>query len=332
MIQPVLTRRAFGLATAAAAATGAMTGAPAARAQGKITLRYANAGNAQTLSNIFNAKLFAGVTQKTDGALNFNVFSGTLGGEQKLLESMALGGIDMYNGAYTGTREFDILYSPYFFRDGAQAGRVMQGSIGEKASAVLQKRYHALLLGTGRLGTYNLMLKEPVKNFADIKGRKIRTASIEGCLEGVKFFGGTPTPIPFDQIYLALQQGIVDGVLTALNPGVAGKFYEVCKYVVANDFGIALDKEVISQAAWNRLSATEKSTLQGQFNALEPTDYYAVGVAQKQKDLDSWAAANGKDSVITLPGAGLYEQFEPLNERLANDVFGPGSWDIVKKA
>jgi TRAP-type C4-dicarboxylate transport system substrate-binding protein len=322
-----LTRRAFAKLAGGAALLPAAT-----QAQSKITLRYANAGNPQTLSNTFNAKLFAEVTEKTGGSLAFTIFAGTLGGEQKLLESMALGGIDMYNGAYTGTREFDILYSPYFFRDGAQAGRVMQGAIGAKASAVLQTRYHAQLLGTGRLGTYNLMLKEPIKSFADLKGRKIRTAAIEGCVEGVKFFGGAPTPIPFDQIYLALQQGIVDGVLTALNPGVAGKFYEVCKYVVSNDFGVALDKEVISQAAMGRLTDSQRKVLESSFTAMEASGYYEVGVKQKSLDIASWAKANGNDSIITLDGAKLFEELEPLNSRLANEVFGPGAWDTVKKA
>jgi TRAP-type C4-dicarboxylate transport system substrate-binding protein len=148
----------------------------------------------------------------------------------------------------------------------------------------------------------------------------------------VKFFGGNPTPIPFDQIYLALQQGIVDGVLTALNPGVAGKFYEVCKYVVVNDFGVALDKEVISEAAWNRLSATERTVLQDGFKEMEASGYYDVGVKQKATDLASWAKANGSDSVITLDGANLFEELEPLNSRLANEVFGPGAWDLVKQA
>ena len=330
MTRPVLTRRMLG--ASAASAAGMIAAGRSVRAQGKTTLRYGNAGNAQSLSNIFNAKLFDDVTKRTDGAVAFTIFSGTMGGEQKLLESMALGGLDMYNGAYTGTREFDILYSPYFFKDGAQAGRVMKGPIGEKASAVLEKRYHARLLGTGRLGTYNLMLKDPIKSFADLKGRKIRTASIEGCLEGVKFFGGIPTPIPFDQIYLALQQGIVDGVLTALNPGVAGRFFEVCKYVVADDFGIALDKEVISQAAWNRLAPPQRTVLQDEFNALEVPDYYDYGVKQKDVDLGSWAKANGADSVIKLDAGALYAQLEPLNARLANDVFGAGSWELIKNA
>lgn len=330
MNSPVLTRRM--LASSATAAAALVATRQGALAQGKITLRYANAGNAQSLSNQFNAKLFESVTKKTDGSLNFTMFAGTMGGEQKLLESMALGGLEMYNGAYTGTREFDILYSPYFFKDGAQAGRVMKGAVGEKASAVLEKRYHARLLGTGRLGTYNLMLKEPIRSFAELKGRKIRTASIEGCLEGVKFFGGIPTPIPFDQIYLALQQGIVDGVLTALNPGVAGKFYEVCKYVVSNDFGVALDKEVISQAAWNRLQPAQRTILQDTFNELEVPDYYEVGLSQKGADLGAWAKSNGPDSVLTLDAGSIYAELEPLNARLANEVYGAGTWDAIKNA
>jgi len=324
-----LTRRMFGTASAATALALSVRDA---QAQSKIVLRYGNAGNAQTLSNTFNTKMFNEISAKTNGLVSANIFAGTLGGEQKLLESMALGSLDVYNGAYTGTREFDVLYSPYFFKDSAQAGRVMAGKLGDKASEVLEKRYHARLLGTGRLGSYNLMLKEPIKSFADLKGRKIRTAAIEGCIEGVKFFGGNPTPIPFDQIYLALQQGIVDGVLTALNPGVSGKFYEVCKYVVENDFGVALDKEVISSTAWNRLNPEQRTIVQSSFTTLEVPDYYQVGLSQKSTDVAAWAKANGPDSIIRLDGAKLYEDLIPLNKRLADDVFGPGSWDLVSKA
>jgi len=324
-----VTRRVFNTATAASVLAATAGGV---RAQNKIVLRYGNAGNAQTLSNVFNTKMFNEIATKTNGAVSATVFAGTLGGEQKLLESMALGSLDVYNGAYTGTREFDVLYCPYFFKDSAQAGRVMAGKIGEKASEALEKRYKARLLGTGRLGSYNLMLKEPIKTFAELKGRKIRTASIEGCIEGVKFFGGSPTPIPFDQIYLALQQGIVDGVLTALNPAVSGKFYEVCKYVVESDFGVALDKEVFSNGAWNRLSPEQRTIVQSTFTALEAPDYYQVGLAQKGADLAAWSKANGPDSIIRLDSSKLYEELVPLNKRLAEEIFGPGSWDVVSNA
>lgn len=323
-----LTRRNFtGLAATAAGLAAIPTGS---WAQDKIVLRYGNAGNAQTLSNRFNQKLADTISEKTGGSLSMEIFAGTLGGEQQLIESMALGSLDMYNGAYTGTREFDILYSPYFFRDGAHAGAVMKSEIGQKASAALQARYNARLLGVGRLGTYALLLREPASSFGDMAGRKIRTPAIEGCVEAVKSFGGSPTPVPFTEIYLALQQGIVDGVVTALNPAVAGKFYEVCKYVIANDFGVALDKEVISEAAWSRLSAEQQEVLQSTFDELEEADYHQVGIAQKSVDLDTWRSANGADSVIELDGSGLTAEMEPLNKRLAEEVYGAGAWDMIK--
>ena len=323
-----LTRRTVLGGMAAVAGTSVLT--RPARAQ--TVLRYGNAGVASTLSNIFNKKLSDTVSEKTGGQLSFEIFAGTLGGEQKLLESMALGSLDMYNGAYTGTREFDILYSPYFFTDGAHAKRVIDSEIGEKASAVLQERYNGRLIGCGRLGSYNLMLSQPITSLADLRGRKIRSPQIEGCLEGLQFFGAIPTPIPFNEIYLALQQGIVDGVLTALNPGVNGKFYEVCKYVVETDFGLALDKQVISQAAWDALPADQQEILQSSFDELEAQDYYQVGVDLKATDLGTWKAANGDDSVITLEAAGLAEELAPLNKRLADDIFGEGAWETIQAA
>lgn len=324
------TRRSF--LGAMAGLAGTMTLAGPAAAAGKTILRYANAGAPTTLSNTFNAKLSEILSTKSNGALSFEIFAGTLGGEQKLLDSLALGTIDVYNGAYTGTREFDILYSPYFFKDGAHAKRVMDGAIGKKASAALEGRYSGRLLGAGRLGGYNLMLAKPISSFAELKGRKIRTAQIEGCIEGLKFFGAIPTPIPFNEIYLALQQGIVDGVLTALNPAVSGKFYEVCKYVVANDFGLALDKEVISNTAWTRLGPDLQTLLQSSFSDLEASDYYKPGLDLKSKDLGTWAKSNGDDSVITLPGEGLAAELEPLNSKLAEAVFGAGAWEAIRSA
>ena len=117
------------------------------------------AGNAQTISNQFNVKLWEEVAKRTNGGIKVEIFAGTLGGEQRLLEGMALGTIDVYNGAYTGTREFDIFYSPGFFRDAGHSKRVMQSQIGAQAAQVLEKRYQARLLGIGRLGPWVLSTK-----------------------------------------------------------------------------------------------------------------------------------------------------------------------------
>lgn len=314
------------------AATGLAATATGAAAQNRtVNLKFGNAGNPQTISNRFNVKLWEAVSQRTGGAVKTEIFAGTLGGEQRLLEGMALGTIDVYNGAYTGTREFDIFYSPGFFRDGAHAKRVIQSQIGARASEVLEKRYQARLLGIGRLGPWVLSTKKKISSLEEIKGMKLRAPQIEGMVEALKFLGANPTPIAFNEIYLALQNGTVDGFVSALNPSVAGKFYEVSKYLMSNPFGEGLDKEAISTRAWRRLSDQQQRVVLQTFEELEATEYFQAGVNAIATDIATWKKANGDDSVFSIDQAGLVKQMEPLNRRLADEVYGPGSWDAIQK-
>ncbi len=319
-----LSRRHLGVGAAALAGAASLP----RDARAAVTLKYANAAGPQTNSNLFNVELFAEVEKLTNGNVKA-VFSYNVGGEKAIVDAMALGGVDVCVTAYTGTREFDILYSPGMFRDGGHAGKVMKGPIGLKASQVLEQRYKSRLLGTGRLGPYCLFMRNEIKGFDDIKGKKIRTPPIEGCVEAVKFLGGNPTPVPFNEIYLALQQGVVDGMITALNVAVAQKFYEVCKFVVSNEFGQALDKELVSTAAWNALSPAERDILQKNFDRLEETKYYKAGVDAVAVDLATWEKNNGKGTVLNLPG-NPSKALEPLNIKLMTEVFGPGSWEQMQ--
>ncbi|MEO8103468.1 MAG: hypothetical protein ABI790_13155, partial [Betaproteobacteria bacterium] len=84
--------------------------------------------------------------------------------------------------------------------------------------------------------------------------------------------------------------------------------------------------------AWGRLSAAQQAVLESTFDELEPPQYYEVGVKLKNVDLDTWRKSQGADSIITLPGSGVASQLEPLNKKLADDVFGPGSWALIKSA
>ncbi len=324
-----ISRRDFLLSGSALGAAAALPGTATAQA---TTLRYGNAGNAATISNTFNAKLAKAVEDRTNGQLKTQIFAGTLGGEQKLIEGMALGSLELYNGAYTGTREFDIFYSPYFFRDGTHAKRVINGPLGQKASAVLEKKYQAKLVGIGRLGPWVLATKKPIKSIDEIKGMKLRAPQIEGQVEALKFLGANPTPIAFNEIYLALQSGAVDGFVSALNPSVGGKFYEVCKYVCAIDFGLGLDKQCISLRAWNRLSQAHKDLYMKTFDELEESDYHQAGLNAVKGDFDKWRGFNGADSVLTLDAKAVATRMEPLNRKLADDVYGAGSWDAIQKA
>lgn len=323
-----VTRREFGLGLAAAAASAALP----MRASAAVNFKYGTAANANTLTANFATKVFNAVDKATAGEVKVQVFAGTLGGEKTLVDGVSLGTLDLYSGAYSGTREFDILYSPYMFRDGEHAGKLMRGALGERASKVLESRYKARLLGTGRLGPYVLALKKKISSLDEIKGMKLRTPEIEGCLAAVRHLGANPTPVPFNEVYMALQNGVVDGFVSALNPSVGGKFHEVCKYVVANQFGEALDKVMISLRAWERLTAKQKEILSTTLNQMEETDYFRAGQQAMKKDFETWKSVNGPDSVITLDQQDLMKRMLPLNQKLANEVYGAGGWDLIQKA
>ena len=81
----------------------------------------------------------------------------------------------------------------------------MDGEIGKRR----RRLKSAMAAGSSALGGLALtisMLAKPISSLDELKGKKIRSAQTEGRLEGLKFFGATPTPIPFDEIYLALHR------------------------------------------------------------------------------------------------------------------------------
>ncbi|NBB84309.1 MAG: hypothetical protein GVY28_13005, partial [Alphaproteobacteria bacterium] len=81
-----LTRRQFGIGAGALGAAGLL---PIGGARAATNLKYGNAGNIDTLSNRFNSKLAEVLEQRSDGELTMEIFAGTLGGEETLIQGMS---------------------------------------------------------------------------------------------------------------------------------------------------------------------------------------------------------------------------------------------------
>ena len=109
------------------------------------------------------------------------------------------------------------------------------------------------MLSVGRAGPWKLFTNQKLNSFDDIKGMKIRAPQIEGVVAGLQQLGAKPTVIPFNELYSALQQGVVDGMATLGSLMISQKFYEVVKHVYRNDWGMGLDKMMINTNTWNRL-------------------------------------------------------------------------------
>ena len=126
-----INRRNFNTGVGAIGLAAALTGvgAPAFAAK---TLIYGNAGNIDSASNKFAKKWLDLVTERTGGDLNFDIKAGTIGGGKDVLDGTALGTVNLYNGAYTGLREFDVFYAPYFARDSNHAQAIANNLLFEE--------------------------------------------------------------------------------------------------------------------------------------------------------------------------------------------------------
>jgi TRAP-type C4-dicarboxylate transport system substrate-binding protein len=299
-------------------------------ARAQVKLRYANASNAGYLANVVMQEFWDEVRKRTNGEIVCETFWGTLGGEQTLLNGVTLGTLDGYHGAYTGMREFDLFYAASLFRDYEHAARVINGPLRPKLAQALEAKYKVYMLGLGRAGSFGMQLKTKPASWADVKNKKIRGGPIEGIIESIKATGANAVPMAFNEVYTALQQGVVDGQVNLNTLMMTMKYFEVVKFWVKNEFGLGFDKVVIAQRTWNRFTPEQRKMMQELFLELEARKWYPVLKERLDADQKKWAEINGADSVPMLDAAELRRLTQPTAERLANEILGPGTYKQIQ--
>jgi TRAP-type C4-dicarboxylate transport system substrate-binding protein len=326
-----ITRRQFGKGAIASAAIVSSVGL-SNPVQAKVTIRHANAANAAYTGNKFADAYFARVKELSGGEIQAETFFGTLGGEKTLVDGVALGTLDGANVAYTGTREFDIFYAAQMFRDYDHASRVVNGPLRPQLDKLMNDKYNAHLLGIGRAGAFGLYLNTKVDSWSGIRNMNIRSGQIEGVLAGLRAFGANPTPIPFNEVYTALQQGVAEGQVTLSSLVISQKFYEVTKYAIRQDFGHGLDKFVLSNRIWNQLTSSQKEMMTETWIEMENTHWYTPVKNGAASDHRKWEEFNGAGTLLDLPLEEALAVMNPVNEKLVSEVFGAGSWKKIQDA
>ena len=323
-----LNRRAFNIMLGGAIAAPAVIGR--AHAQG-TTLRYANATGDQAIANKFAAKFLKTVEERTDGELRGQLLLNN-GSEQSIVEGVSVGTIDMCNSGYSGLREYDVFYTPTLLRDLDHALRVARSPLAQKAAEAARERYNVKVIGLGSSGSFLLGVNEKVADWDGLAGRKIRIPPFESYAEAAQILNFSATPVPFNEVYLALQQNLVGGLVTLLNVMLSSKFVEVCQNVISVDFGVGMEKFFMNDASWNRLTPKQQEIFQSTYDELVVEDYFGVAKSQAAKDFATWEELNGEGTVLNLDAADLATRMEPLTRRFADEVFGPGAYEQLQEA
>lgn len=205
-------------------------------------LRISNSGPADPTDRtvIANDIFKRIVEQRTGGEIKVQVFHASqLGNERESYEGIMLGIIDMgtlTTGPLPGFFEdIMVLDIPYLFKTNALAWKVMDGSFGQEISNELRKKTGIRALAWTDHGFRHFTNKvRPISSPADMKGLKIRTMENPAHMKMVEALGAAPTPLGFNDLYMALQQGVVDGQENPITLMRNMKFYEVQDYLVVD--------------------------------------------------------------------------------------------------
>ncbi|MFB0935809.1 MAG: TRAP transporter substrate-binding protein [Propionivibrio sp.] len=203
------------------------------------------------------------VDKKSGGKIKIKVFpNGTLGGEQQVAAAMQGGTIEismMSPAQLVGTiKEFVVLAFPCSFANTAQADAVLDGPFGKKLMDYMPAKGW-VGLGFMEQGYRSISnSKRPINKLEDIKGLKIRTILNPLYVDMFNTLGANAVPMPFPELYTAMEMKTVDGQENPETTVDASKFYEVQKYFSGTRHIYNPQMLMVSKAFWDQLSADEK--------------------------------------------------------------------------
>jgi TRAP-type transport system periplasmic protein len=259
------TRRLF-LTGSAAALLAAFALVPSSSfAQTTLTLGHGAApGNPRSVAAEEFAKL---VGEKTGGEVTVNIAgSEQLGNDVAMLTSLRTGALDITansQGAASGlVPEIAALGLPFLFENADAAFAVLDGPIGEELAGKFGE------LGIITLGWWDNGIrhitnsKQPIEQPADLEGMKIRTPADPMTIDIFQALGAATEQIAFSELYVALQQGVVDGQENPLANIASSKLYEVNPYISLSAHKWESTPFLMSQIGWARLTPEQQAAVQ----------------------------------------------------------------------
>ena len=226
-------RRSGVLITAVIACMVLLSGAAFAKT---VEFKFAHSGSLEHQYHIGAEYFKKLVEEKSGGEMKVTIFpQGQLGGERDLAEGVRMGTVEIGSaspGNMAGfAPELELFGVPFLFQTKKQVYTALDGEVGEYFNKILLDKGF-VNLAYWEVGFRNMTNNvRPVKTPEDMKGLKIRVQESKIKVELIKSLGAIPTPIPFGELYSALQQKVVDGQENPIATIYSMKFYEVQKYV-----------------------------------------------------------------------------------------------------
>jgi tripartite ATP-independent transporter DctP family solute receptor len=220
--------------------------------------------------------------------------SSALGGEREMIEAVQLGTLDLTNTSTGPVGNFvpdvKIVDIPFLFRDYDHARKVLDGKIGQDLLAKFPAKGIVALAWTENGFRHMTNNKRAIVQSTDASGLKMRTMENKVHMEGYKTFGILPTPMPFPELFTALQQGTVDGQENPIPVILASKFSQVQKHLSLTGHVYSPALLLLTPKVWDKLNEADRKVFTaaaqkaGTAQRKKVNDDEANGIAQLKKD------------------------------------------------
>jgi tripartite ATP-independent transporter DctP family solute receptor len=212
-------------------------------------------------------KLFAEEVEKgSGGKMKVRAIgAAALGSDVQMQQALIGGAQEMMVGSTATlvgiTKEMALWDTPFLFNNAKEADAILDGPIGDKVKAKLDEKGLVGLVYWEN-GFRNLTNnKRPVAKLEDLDGIKLRVMQNNVFLDSFKTLGANAIPLPFSELFSALETKAVDGQENPYNTILSSKFYEVQKYLTVTNHVYSPWIVLVSKKWWDGLSAAEKKVL-----------------------------------------------------------------------
>lgn len=207
------------------------------------------------------------VNALSEGAIEVRLYpSGQLGNERVLLENLRLRSVDMVLSglAIVGwyAPEYGAVEAPFVWESYEHVEKVWQGEVGDSLKVIIQERAGISLQQPWYRGPrYLTTTNKEVVHPDDLKGMKLRVPELEVYIKSWQVFGANITPLPFNDMFMALRLGLVEGQENPLATIYANHLHEVQKFIMETRHLIGFYLPVLGPSYEKRFNELEKAII-----------------------------------------------------------------------
>ncbi len=262
------------------------------------------------------------VEERTGGRYGIDVaFGAQLGEEKDTIEQTRFGVIDLNRvslGPFNGlVKETDVISLPYIFKSVEQMQHVMDGPIGDEIAAAFEP-YDLVALAfydAGARSFYNS--KHPINSVEDLKGMKFRVIQSDVFVDMTNALGANATPMPYGEVYSALQTGVIDGAENNWPSYESSHHYEVAKYYTLDQHLIVPEVLVMSKMSWDKLTPEDQAIFKQA--AKDSVPYMRDLWTKAEKASEETVRAAGVEVVTDIDKQPFIDAMKPVYDKYLTD-------------